>query len=142
MKKITLFSIGLLFALQGCKKQIDPEMALTGTHNVSINHFGYGPDGVSGTKNFDETYAGTMEISSYDNGIYVVVKSSNSSKIECGLGAKNVSNDTIRYTSYTGEPGAPPASMDYITSTGNFSFSKSVYVGHRQSDMWIVKGKL
>lgn len=117
-------------------------MALTGTHNVSIHHFGYSPNGISGIENFSETYDGTMEISTYDNGIYVVIKSSRSSAIACGLGAKNVSNDTIHYSSYTGEPGAPPASMEYITCTGNFSFSKSVYVGHRQSDTWVVSGKL
>lgn len=142
MKKIILFSISLLFVLQSCKKQTDPGMALTGTHNVSIHHFGYSPDGISGIENFSETYDGTMEISTYDNGIYVVIKSSRSSTIACGLGAKNVSNDTIHYSSYTGEPGAPPASMEYITRTGNFSFSKSVYVGHRQSDTWVVSGKL
>lgn len=142
MKKIILFSAGLLLAFQGCKKQTDPEMALTGTHNVSINHSGYAPDGISGTKNFAETYEGTMEISAYDNGVYVVIKSSRGDKIERGLGAKNVSNDTIRYSSYSGEQGEVPPSMEYITSTGNFSFSRTVYTGQRQSDTWVVKGKL
>ena len=141
MKKIILFSTCLLFALQGCKKQTDPEMALTGTHNVSINHFGYGPDGVSGTQNFSETYEGTMEISSLNNGIYVIIKSSHE-KVEHGLEFKNVSDDLIRYTSSSSEPGKPPPSMEYIPSTGNFSFSRSVSLGHRQSETWVVSGKL
>jgi hypothetical protein len=142
MKKIILISCGMLFAFQSCKKQTDPEMALTGTHNVSISHFGYSPEGISGIKNFSETYEGTMEISPLNNGIYVVIKSSHENKVERSLGAKNVDNNIIRYSSYSSGPGEPSPSLEYNTSTGNFSFSRSVYLGHRQSDTWVVSGKL
>ena len=142
MKKIILLSCSLLFAFQSCKKETDPEMALTGVHTVSINHSGYGPDGMSGTKSFSDTYEGTMEISPYNNGIHVIIKSSRDSKIECYLEGKNVDNDVIHYSSYTGGPGEPPPGMEYNTNTGNFSFSKSKYVGHGQSNTWTVSGKL
>jgi hypothetical protein len=141
MKKMILFSTCLLFALQGCKKT-DPEMALTGIHNVSINHSSYGPDGISGTKSFSETYEGTIEISPLNKGIHVVIKSSRENKIERGLDIKNVNNDVIQYTSTSNEPGKPPPIMEYVPGTGNFSFSRSVYAGHRQSDTWVVSGKL